>query len=229
MLIDPVTEETWDTPMTTEPMEERLSSDALLQASRRVDWRFLLPDPSLGRVAYFGPVDSEQAKSLRLFSQTFIALQDDWSAESYQRAEASFDVVVVERPSRQSLPVYANLVRPGGYIYLEVYGSSWSAPRKVKRREFRIKGLNKLRPHRFEKPLEHLGFVEIANHWHWPTFEGCTKMIPLADETAVRFALANEKKSRKAKIQNLVSKGVLQTGLLPQLVPCYSVIGKRWG
>ena len=29
--------------------------DELLQRSRRVDWRFLLPDPRLGNVVYFGP------------------------------------------------------------------------------------------------------------------------------------------------------------------------------
>lgn len=225
--------ETWEDPITAEvaePMEdERLSADALLQASRRVDWRFLLPNPSLGRVAYFGPVDSEHAESLRLFSQTFIALQTDWPAESYQHAESSFDVVVVERPSPQSLMTYAKLVRPGGHIYLEVYGSSWTARKKLKRREFRIKGLNKLRPRRFERPLEHLGFVNLTTHWHWPDFATCTKVIPLDDIMAVRFALANEKKGKRAQLQHLLGKGILQAGLLPQLVPCYSVVGRRWG
>ena len=45
-----------------------LDADALLQASRRVDWRFLLPDPNLGRVAYLGPRRGALLDSLLLAS-----------------------------------------------------------------------------------------------------------------------------------------------------------------
>lgn len=206
-----------------------LTPDTLLQASRRVDWRFLLPNPVLGRVAYVGPVDSEHAASLRLFCRTFIAIQPNWSPEAYHQARESFDVVVVERPSSKTLPILATLVRPGGYIYLEIYGSSWSAKKQAKQGKVRIKGLNKLRPDRFEKPLELSGFVNMETHWHWPDFDGCTKIIPLASQTAVRFALANEKKGIKARLQALVSEQLNQAGLLPQVVPCYSVLAQRWG
>lgn len=231
MLIDDIEETTADTVL--EALDAlaalELTPDMLLQASRRVDWRFLLPNPTLGRVAYVGPVDSEHAASLRLFCQTFIAIQPDWSPEAYQQAKESFDVVVVERPSSKTLPTLATLVRPGGYIYLELYGSSWSAKKQVKQRKLRVKGLNKLRPNRFDKPLELAGFVNTTTHWHWPDFEGCTKIIPLGSQTAVHFALANEKKGVKARLQALFSEQLNQAGLLPQLVPCYSVLAQRWG
>jgi hypothetical protein len=41
------------------------SHDSLLQASRRLDWRFLLADPELGRVACLGSHDPELVESLR--------------------------------------------------------------------------------------------------------------------------------------------------------------------
>lgn len=69
MLIDDIEETAADTVL--EALDAlaalELTPDMLLQASRRVDWRFLLPNPALGRVAYVGPVDSEHAASLRLF------------------------------------------------------------------------------------------------------------------------------------------------------------------
>ena len=50
-------------------------SDALLQASRRVDWRFLLPDPNLERVAYLGPANRSLWESLRLFSAALAVIE----------------------------------------------------------------------------------------------------------------------------------------------------------
>ena len=50
--------------------------DALLQSSRRVDWRFLLPEPDLGRVASIGPSDPELVESLGLLSEELVSLVD---------------------------------------------------------------------------------------------------------------------------------------------------------
>src|SRR5262245_35723918 len=90
----------------------QLDADALLQASRRVDWRFLLPDPNLGRVAYLGPARGALLESLRLFSVS-LALGE--------AAGAQYDVVVAHNPSLDGLRHAAELVRPGGFLYLEAY------------------------------------------------------------------------------------------------------------
>src|ERR1044071_531014 len=66
-----------------------LDADVLLQASRRVDWRFLLPDPNLGRVAYFGPARGALLESLRLFSAA-LAL-----GEAASSGGAQHDLVVI--------------------------------------------------------------------------------------------------------------------------------------
>lgn len=38
--------------------------------------------------------------------------------------------------------------------------------------------------------LRALGFLEIRSYWHWPSFERCTRIVPLEDATAVRYALS---------------------------------------
>ena len=45
-----------------------VAHEAVLQASRRIDWRFLLPTPDLGQVACIGVTDADLLESLALFS-----------------------------------------------------------------------------------------------------------------------------------------------------------------
>src|SRR5262245_45109298 len=92
-----------------------LDGDALLQASRRVDWRFLLPDPNLGQVAYLGPAHGALPESLRLFSTTLVL------GEAAGAAGARYDLVVIHNPTLDGLRRAAALVRRGGYLYIEAY------------------------------------------------------------------------------------------------------------
>src|SRR5215216_5694129 len=76
-----------------------LHSDALLQASRRLDWRFLLPDPSLRQVAYSGPGRGALLDSLRLFSES-LTLLDPAVADG---AQAQYDLMVASAPAYPAL------------------------------------------------------------------------------------------------------------------------------
>ena len=91
-------------------------ADMRLQVSRRVDWRFLLPDPNLGQVAYLGPAHGSLLESLRLFSAALTVIA---SAASRNSHPAQFDVVVVSAPSDKRLKQGAALVKPEGYLYVE--------------------------------------------------------------------------------------------------------------
>lgn len=53
------------------------SNDTLLQLSRRIDWRFLLPDPELGRVACFGASDELLVSALKRFSAALTLVEVD--------------------------------------------------------------------------------------------------------------------------------------------------------
>jgi hypothetical protein len=74
------------------------SHDALLQASRRVDWRFLPAEPELGRVAYLGSDDPELVESLRLFSAGFTA-----SGASNSGERDSHGLVVLRNSNSEEL------------------------------------------------------------------------------------------------------------------------------
>jgi hypothetical protein len=75
-------------------------SEAALQISRRSDWRFLLPDPNLGQVAYLGAPCGTLAESLRLFSESHIVIGMPCENAGTTR---QYDVVVASRPSYQPL------------------------------------------------------------------------------------------------------------------------------
>src|SRR5262245_31091445 len=102
-----------DEPHAADSQTTQLDTDALLQASRRVDWRFLLPDPNLRQVAYLGPAHGALLESLRLFSAS-LALSE--------AASAQYDVVVAHNPPLDTLRRAAGLIRPGGFLYVEAYG-----------------------------------------------------------------------------------------------------------
>src|SRR5690554_4262812 len=92
------------------------STDALLQASRRLDWRFLLGGPELDRVLYAGRPQGTLWESLRLFSGSLSVL------ETTELGAAAYDVGVARNPKPQALRHLTSLLRPGGWLYAEIDG-----------------------------------------------------------------------------------------------------------
>ena len=123
--------------------------DALLQAARRADWRFLLPDPELGSVGYLGRADTELERSCSLLARSFGRVGSGGEA---------FDVVVAAHPSRVELSAADAALRPRGWLYAEL-------------RRLRLRGA--------VEALGELGFEEIAVHWHRPSFAACEEIVPL--------------------------------------------------
>jgi len=86
----------------------RPDRDALLQASRRLDWRFLLPDPTLRRVAYVGAAHAGLLASLQRFAGEL-----DWWEPASARTEGlpavGYDVVVAHAPDEAALQTAAAL------------------------------------------------------------------------------------------------------------------------
>ena len=135
--------------------QDRLSFDERLQASRRIDWRFLLPDPDLGRVVYVGPDRSTLVEALGLFSQSVTEIG------SGHTDSQRYDTVVLHNQNIKNLRIMARLVKPGGSLYLEAYGLL--GPMK------QGGWLSRLRhPNYLMASLESLGFGDNQLHWHWP-------------------------------------------------------------
>lgn len=190
--------------------------DTLLQVSRRVDWRFLLPDPDLGRVACLGKHDPELVDALGLLSES-LTLLDAGDPETTEE-RAPHDLVVLCDPTLETLQAAAGLLRPGGWLYVEVHGPLTPGGRKLRRPRFARDYL---------AVLEQLGFEEREAYWHWPDFASCLEIVSLADPIAIRHALGRRQSGAGARLKARLGRLLLGSGLLGYLVPQASVVG-RW-
>lgn len=188
-----------------------LAHEALLQASRRIDWRFLLPTPDLGQVACLGVADADLLESLHLFSAA-VEIAD---ATSRQELDAVYDVVVLRNPRRETIEAGCRLARPGGWVYVEVETSIASkhgdAPRSVRA---------------CERELKRSGLVDTSTYVHWPDFGSCRAIVPLGEVAAVRHGLARGWASGGWFMTHLAPV-LAATRQLGRFVPCASAIGRR--
>jgi hypothetical protein len=206
-----------------------LLGDALLQASRRVDWRFLLSSPEIGDVACIGALEATHLKALRLFSAS---LTEDGTLRADGKAGRRYDTVVIARPDRDLIRRAAELLKPGGFLYVEARAFTslalirhWKRPRGVRRtgREY----LRFYRARRCVSAIERLGFVDVRVQWHWPDFESCLKIIPLNDPGALSYALGLGRCSQRNPLLRALGAWLPRSGLISRIAPCFSVIAQR--
>lgn len=105
----------------------------MTEYARRADWRFLLPDPQLGGVAYLPPHDTELVKALESCGA---------AVDLYGRARPA-DVVVITGGGPAGVARGRELLRPGGWLYAEVPG--WRTP--AWKRELRHGGFDEVAAH----------------------------------------------------------------------------------
>lgn len=185
----------------------------LLASSRRVDWRFLLPDPELGHVVCAGGANPDLKRSCLLFSRSLSVL----GQETGKLARDSADVLVLVDPGSAALEEAVGLLKPDGWVYVEVH------------RPPTYRGLGVRRPRTtksYAGELRRLGLDRIESHWHWPDFESCTEILPLADRTVLRGALAR-RRARRWSPRMWLARVLVAFGLLPFVVTHASVIAHR--
>ncbi len=203
-------------------LDTPIQSDALLQASRRVDWRFLLPDPNLGQVAYLGPARGTLLESVKLFSAALTLVK---TPPPLDPSLAQYDVVVAHQPSYLTLLQAATLARRGGFLYVEAYGLFWPG-RRQRRNGLRV-NMNDPRlryPSDYLDTLRRLGFAAVEAYWHWPSFEACAEIVSLSDQAALLHALGRRRSDWAARLQSTIGRWLVRTGWLARLVPCFSVV-----
>lgn len=199
---------------------------ALLPVSRRVDWRFLLPDPVLGNVFCLEPVTPSLAESLQKFSDSLTTLAPQEAGDERWRECA--DLLVACDPSRQALSRATELLKPGAYIYIEAQGLLPRLKRRRRPARTNAVGSGSLwRPAAYTHFLGDPGFSQIEGHWHWPNFERCKMMIPLRTPAAAHLAFARGGQSVQARLKTGLGRAVVSAGLLAWVVPYFSVIA-RW-
>jgi hypothetical protein len=189
---------------------EAVAHDALLHASRRVDWRFLLPRPDLGRVAYIGERDPELIESLQVFSDELSVSQ----SSTANGRESSFDLVVIRNATLADLEAGRELLNPGAWLYVEV-----ERPQRRKR----ARAARSARG--YAQSLRKLGLVDVSAYVHWPDFSSCRAIVPLEDAVAVRYGLERGQVN-SARLVMRLARLLALTHQLAHFVPCASVVGR---
>jgi len=204
--------------------------DLLLQVSRRLDWRFLLPNPDLGNVAYLGPEDDSLVDALHLFCQTLTQIK---SSQLSSTELNNFDLVVIKNPSTQSLVTSAQLLKPGGYLFIETCG--WSRIDKprlylkhcyefLRRRE--SYGQPWSPPH-IKTVIRKLGFQTIHTYWHWPNFESCTRIIALDDTDSQILSFSIQENGIQLYLKKALSLGLFRPRWVQYWVPYFGIIARK--
>jgi hypothetical protein len=176
---------------------------ARLEAARRLDWRFLLPYPELGRVAYVGRPDPTLLAALKALATSLTVT--DAAAEP-----DGYPLVVASVPTRVELNQAIRLVRPDGWLYVECLGP--------------LAGRRRYRPASAQRALlARHGFDQIAGHWHWPDFASSKWIVPLGDRAAVRYALRRHRGGARARTLRRLGL-LLPTRLLGAVVPYTSIV-----
>lgn len=179
-----------------------------LNAIRRLDWRFLLPDPLLQDGAYSARPGTSLATALERLCPSFVQLN---TAKAHGR---QFPLVVLGQPSLRTIREAAESVSPGGWLYAEFVRNLLSLR------------LSLAYPRRCCTELKRLKF-DMDAFWHHPDFENCQQIIPLLEPGARTFALSprpiNWRKQMKFGLGRLLNG----LELLPLMVPCFSVLAHK--
>jgi hypothetical protein len=205
--------------------KENYPFSELIHIARRIDWRFLLPNPALGKVACLGVKDRSHLEALQLFSQSLSILSE---VDLDRGDEFGYDIVVISGSDIKGIQKATDMVKPGGCLYMESFGYFNQLLRNLKNDGGRINGLHLYGLRDYSRLLGEQGFTDIQFHWHWPNFRECTKIIPLEDKT-VQYAFLYARRSIKARLRSLIGRLLLRLGLLESLVPHFSMIAKREG
>lgn len=177
---------------------------------RRLDWRFLLPDPVISRVACMADPASSLATALRAVCESVTYL-------SPGEPDAAHLLVVVDRADLGSLREAGRAVSPNGWLYAEF-----------------LRGRGRPRawlqhPARCRRQLRRLGFDRIAVSWHRPDFDRAVEITPLYERAAGTFSMSRAPANAKRRLQLVIGRVLHRVGLLPLVVPCFSVLAHRQG
>jgi hypothetical protein len=220
----------------------RRRSDSDLQLVRRIDWRFLLPDPQLRRVAYLGPGEGTLLTALQRFSESVEIFSSDSQAAQLLGRQCHFDFAVLRWRRWADLEAAYKLLAPNGYLYWEIERSSWRdiiSRGETSRRDKEHRSLQniKKRKNRWRRSLglvrhcltaaERLGLDHIEIHWHRPNFEAGLEIIPMHDPAALNYAFSRPRSDLASRLKLASGRYMLKAGLLSRLVPCFSLTGRK--
>lgn len=201
---------------------KRVGRDRDLQISRRIDWRFLLPQPDLDCVAYLGPEDDPLPFALRRFSSFFEIISSRGDGNVRHSGNRSFPLVVLRSWRLSDLEAASFLLSPGGSLYWEIDRKGW--PLSGQQPLLRFRQLYWSDP---VTSLKRLGFAAVETHWHYPNFEACRQVIPLNDRSALALVFSREHARVGRRMLLKGARALAGPWALRHLVPCLSVVARK--
>ena len=226
-----------------EPLEKRTRiarGDSSLQISRRIDWRFLLPDPELRRVAYIGFNTDNLLKALKQFSESLSFIAPPNLERYTKENRCLFDLVVVRSLRLNVIKEAVKLIKPDGYLYWELDRINWfkSSRRQRTTRQgwvkyaedckWKLNSLWTLRSTRnYNTYLKQLGLSDIELHWHRPNFDECIEIIPLNDKVALDYIIEKTKHKYSVGLRTPIGYILNKSNILNYLVPYFSIVARQ--
>ncbi len=165
-----------------------------LDAVRRLDWRFLLPEPELDRVACVTPADSALVDALRQFAGVLSVA----APAELHATDAPYDLVVAQAPDRAALHAATGALKRGGALYLEL-PRPWRIAQVARR-------------HDIDAWLSARGFDHVHRFWLWPSAAAPTLVCPLDHAASLRYAV--RRRTSRKPWRSLLARGLLRLRLL---------------
>ena len=211
-----------------EPATNAGAELSLLHLSRRLDWRFLLPDSTLGHVGYVGKVEPQLVQALTQFAERVVPVVAAESAAAQYAAQ--YDVVVAGLPTHAELVQAVRNVRSGGFLYVETSGLFWPKNfTSLRSCQNTAKRWRLWSPQAHVRTLTALGMHGVTAYWCWPTFAACTRMTPLDDPAAHRFLFAPMATPKRLKRRAIYTaqKAVVTHRWLNALLPSVAIVATK--
>lgn len=199
-----------------------------LKMIRRLDWRFLLPEPELGRTAYVGPQESGLAEALRTFSDPFVPLDDGGADAESPPEPGDCDLAVVASRRMGDLRRGIQRLTPGGHLYWEVDRQPrilrWGDEGRRRSQGAGTRAGRLLQDPR--RTLEAMGLEDVRVGCPFPRIQH-PRTILSPDPAAVRYAtsMRNGGTFGLGPFLALASRW----NLLPRILPTLAVVGRRPG
>jgi aminoglycoside phosphotransferase len=134
------------------------------QLRRRLDWRFLLPEPHLRRVLHVGPRASTLARALETFSDS-VTFADPGTGP-----DKPADLIVAQEASGPEVEAMLPRLSHGGWLYWELRAGQTLQPAD-------------------RVWLERRGIPTVRTFWHSGGFENRRWIIPIDEPTGLAMLL----------------------------------------
>lgn len=202
------------------------------QISRRIDWRFLLPNPKLERVVCIGEESRELLNALQHFSESLTII----SSATPGVTGKLFNLAVVHSLKAPAIAEACRLLEPGGYLYWEInrfckpgFSGQAVTPGKDGRKSSRKIFSRFSHVRAYANYLKELEFTDIEIHWHRPGFRNRKEIIPLESPETLHYVFSRGQGGAAGKLKSLAGKALNALGLLPYLVSSFSLVARKEG